>query len=255
MANAAERITDVLSLLATQPFGLSPTEVGEALSLSRTAASRLLSLMAEAALVERDPITQKYALSLDLWVTGAAALQRLDVIEVSQLPMAEAVTANGTPLFVGVNRGASTYVLRAVDCVRGFPIVHPIALKRPIPELATGKAILAFDAPDRVEAALYGLFGDGDAGRLQRAHFVEELERSRERGYALKYCDGGSAVNGIAVPIVDRTGYASAGLSASLEPVPVGEYSPEPILSVIKSAAAAISRYLGHARFTAAVVP
>jgi IclR family KDG regulon transcriptional repressor len=255
MAHAAERITEVLSLLATEPYGLSASEVGEALSLSRTAAARLLSLMAEAALVEREPLTQKYALSLDLWVTGAAALQRLQVIEVSQLPMAEAVTAHAMPLFVGVNRGAYTYVLRAVDCVRGFPIVHPIALKRPIPELATGKAILAFDAPPRVAAAFAGLFGAGDTGRLQQAAFVKDLERSRERGYALKFCDGETAVNGIAVPIIDRTGYAAAGLSASLEHIPVERFSPEPILTVIKSAADAISRYLGHARFTAAVVP
>lgn len=255
MANAAERITEVLSLIAKRPYGLSAMEVGEALCLSRTAAARLLTLMAEAALVERDPATQRYALSLDLWVTGAAALQRLQVIEVSQLPMAEAVSAHGTPLFIGVNRGTQTYVLRAVDCVRGVPIVHPIALKRPIPELATGMAVLAFDAPDSVTAALDGLFSEGDEGCRQRALFVAELERSRERGYALKYCDGDCAVNGIAVPIIDRTGYAAAALSASLDPIAVADFAPEPVLAALKGAADAISRYLGHTRFTAAVVP
>jgi DNA-binding IclR family transcriptional regulator len=255
MANAAERITEVLSLLAAHPYGLSASEVGEALSLSRTAAARLLSLMVDAALAERDPATQKYVLSLELWVTGAAVLQRLHVVELSLLPMAEAVTAHGIPLFVGVNRGSQTYVLRAVDCVRGFPLVNPIALKRPIPELATGKAILAFDAPDNIETAMKELFaGRRDAIR-QRERFREELERSRERGYALKYCDGDAAVNGIAVPIIDRTGYAVAGLSASLEPVPVQTYSPDPILSVIKGVAESVSRYLGYARCTAAVVP
>jgi DNA-binding IclR family transcriptional regulator len=216
--------------------------VGEALGLSRTAASRLLSLMVDAALAERDAATQKYVLGLDLWLTGTAATQRLPVVELSQLPMAEAVAAHGAPLFVGVNRGSQTYVLRAVERVRDCPIVHPIALKRPIPELATGKAILAFDAPHNISAALDGLFaGDAD-GRAQRERFVEELERTRDRGFALKYC-------------ADHSGYAVAGLSASLDPIPVERYSPGPVLSAIKDAADVISRYLGYARFTAAVVP
>ncbi len=252
MANAAERITDALSVLVRHPAGLSASEVGEALGLSRTAALRLLNLMVAAALAERDPATQKYVLGLDLWLTGTAATQRLPVVELSRLPMAEAVAAHGIPLFVGVNRGTYTYVLRAVERVRGFPIVHPIALKQPIPELATGKAILAFDAPETTSAALDGLFA-GDTGERER--FAEELERTRERGFALKYCQDGGAVNGIAVPILDRSGYAVAGLSASLDPVPVARFAPDPVLSVIKDAADVVSRYLGYARFTAALVP
>ncbi|HZQ36207.1 MAG TPA: IclR family transcriptional regulator C-terminal domain-containing protein [Dehalococcoidia bacterium] len=255
MANAAERITDVLTVLVQHPAGLSASEVGEALGLSRTAAARLLTLMVEAALAERDPDTQKYVLGLDLWLTGTAATQRLPVVELSRLPMAEAVAVHGTPLFVGVNRGSQTYVLRAVERVRNYPIVHPIALKQPIPELATGKAILAFDAPNNVAAALAGLFADDAEGRGERERLVEELERTRERGFALKYCQDGSGVNGIAVPIIDRSGYAVAGLSASLAPVPVERYTPEPVLSVIKDAADVVSRNLGYARFTAAVVP
>lgn len=255
MANAAERITDVLSVLVKYPAGLSAAEVGDALGLSRTAAARLLSLMVEAALAERDAATQKYVLGLDLWLTGTAATQRLPVVALSQLPMAEAVAVHGTPLFVGVNRGSQTYVLRAVDRVRDSPIVHPIALKQPIPELATGKAILAFDAPDTISAALDGLFAEDAEGRDRRARFVAELERTRERGYALKFCNGDTAVSGIAVPIVDQSGYAVAGLSASLEPISIERYSPDPVLSVIKGVADVVSRYLGYARFTAAVVP
>lgn len=249
MANAAERITDVLSLLAKHPYGLSAADVGEALSLSRAAASRLLSLMIDVALVERDPTTQKYVVGLELWVTGAAALQRLPVMELSQLPMAEAVSAHRIPLFIGVNRGAQTYVVRAMDCVRGFPIVNPLALKRPIPELATGKAILAFDTPKNVASALAGLFVSGNEVR-RRERFVEELDLTRERGYALKYVDDQSAVNGIAVPIFDRTRYAVAGLSTSLPPVPVEDYTPDPTLSVLKEIAEAISSSLGFVRFT-----
>lgn len=255
MANAAERITEVLSLLAKHPYGLSAAEVGEALCLSRTAAARLLSLMAEAALAEREPDSQRYVLSLDLWVTGTASLQRLPVVELSLLPLAEAAGAHGTPLFLGVNRGVDTYVLRAVDCVRGFPIVHPIALKEPIPALATGKAILAFDSPDRVAAALAGLFPDDADGTGRRAALIQELEMTRERGYALKFCNAQTAVNGIAVPVIDRTGYAVAGLGASLDPVSIDEYTPEPVLATIKGVADAVSRYLGYARFTAAAVP
>jgi IclR family KDG regulon transcriptional repressor len=255
MANAAERITDVLSLLAKHPYGLSAVEVAEALCLSRTAASRLLTLMADASLVEREQPTQRYVLGLNLWLTGAAALQRLNVVELSLLPMAEAVSAHGTPLFLGVNRGPETYVIRAVDSVHGFAIVNPVALIRPIPEFATGKAILAFDSPDRIAAALADL-SLGDPGGVERQNrFAVELEGIRERGYALKFCNGETAVNGIAVPIIDRTGYAVAGLGATLDEIAVTDFSPEPVLSVIKGAADAISRYLGHTRFTAAVVP
>jgi len=255
MANAPERITDVLSLLAKHPYGLSTVEVAESLSLSRTAASRLLALMADTSLVERDPLTQRYVLSLTLWVTGAAALQRLNVVELSLLPMAEAVSAHGAPIFLGVNRGPETYIVRAVDSVHGFAIVNPIALQGPIPEFATGKAILAFDSPDNIASALRELsFSEPGSGE-RRERFVAELESIRERGYALKFLNGETAVNGIAVPIVDRTGYAVAGLGATHEEIPINDFSPEPLLSVVKGAADAVSRYLGHARFTAAVVP
>ncbi len=81
------------------------------------------------------------------------------------------------------------------------------------------------------------------------------LEHTGERGFALLFRQDGGGVNGIAVPSVDRSACAVAGPSASLDPVPVERLAPDPVLSMMKDAAGALSRNLGYARFAAALVP
>jgi DNA-binding IclR family transcriptional regulator len=155
---------------------------------------------------------------------------------------------------LGVNQGAHTFVLRTVEAVRGVPIVQPVAVKLPIPQVAIGKAILAFTAPDRFDCTADQLFPE-PGEKHSREAFCAEIKRARVDRYASRLREGQNEPAGVAVPIFDRTGYAVAGLGVAVEPNAPGGESLETVLSIVRDIAATVSRYLGHTKLAAMSIP
>ena len=101
MPNGPERVSEVLQLLAGEPGGLSAVEMADALELSRAAGYRLLNLMQESCLVEREPGGEKFLIAPQLWATASTALRQIPLIEASLLPMADGVRSSGHTLILG----------------------------------------------------------------------------------------------------------------------------------------------------------
>ncbi len=231
MANAAERLTDVLTQLAASPGGLSAVEVGDCLGISRAASSRLLSLMVHARLVERDARTQRYYLGLDLWILASNTLSRFHILDLSLVPMAETVKKLRTPLLLGVNRGTDTYFLRKVELVLDSVLVTSIALKTPIGESAIGKAIAAYDASTR----------RGQDGLSADLKDIRSSGCSVRRGK-----DGAEDTRGVAAPIFDHTGRAVAGVGTYWQSERYEEERVQFALPFVRALAESLSRYMGY---------
>src|SRR5687768_13757569 len=153
MPNASERLSDVLEVVSQEPAGLSAMEVAEKLSMSRAASFRLLNLMVESSLLEKDSNAQ-YRIAFRLWSMTAVALRRLPLMDASLLPMSDGVRCSGHTLILGVNRGLETYFLRKVEPVHDYVLAVMTGHRSPVNVTATGKAMLAFEPPEVLEAVL-----------------------------------------------------------------------------------------------------
>ncbi|MGC8825689.1 MAG: IclR family transcriptional regulator, partial [Anaerolineae bacterium] len=78
---------------------------------------------------------------------------------------------------------------------------------------ASGKAMLAFQPPDVIEGILHEpLRQFTETTITSPARLREELERIRERGYALDNGELEAAIRAVAAPILDLDGYADAAV-------------------------------------------
>ncbi len=247
MPNASERLSDVLEAVSQEPAGLSVMEVAEKLSMSRAAASRLLNLMVDSYLLEKEPGGQ-YRISFRLWSMTAVALRRLPLMDVSLLPMADGVRWSGHTIIMGVNRGLETYFLRRVEPVHDYVMVSVTGHRQPINVTATGKVILAFEPPEVREAVLASDLPKVTDRSLTGRELAADLDRIQKKGYAVNYGEGQTDARGIAVAVFDARRRPIAGIGTS---VPENG-TEDDVLPALKQVSTSISRALG---FLAEEVP
>ncbi len=122
---------------------------------------------------------------------------------------------------------------------------------------AVGKAMLAFLPPEQVDAIIdhTGLPGSTEYSITDRAQLQQELEESRERGYAIDRGENESDTYCIAAPIFDSSGQVIGSCSVSgMDPEIVGRRLPELAPYVMHSTLEA-SRRMGYVPFKTGSAP
>jgi IclR family acetate operon transcriptional repressor len=123
-------------------FGVS--ELARLVEMDKSSVSRMLRTLEQAGFVEQDPLTQRYALGLNIGVLGYKALRRMDLRSASR-PLLErlAETTNECAHMAILADGRAFYVDQASPG-RGIGIDAPIGTLAPLYCTALGKALLAF---------------------------------------------------------------------------------------------------------------
>ncbi|MHB1162868.1 MAG: IclR family transcriptional regulator, partial [Chloroflexota bacterium] len=184
--------------------------------IGRSKVHRLLDTLRFLSFVEQDPVSRKYRLGLRIFELAAAAASRFDLGPAARQSLQELVWATGETVNVGVLQGSEVLY---VDSVQGFgPLRLEVDLgtRAPASVTALGKAILAFESPERVERVLSKPLpavtrnSITDPNRLR-----EELHRTRELGHALDDEESFPGIRCVAVPLFDYSGAPIAAIAIS----------------------------------------
>ncbi len=196
------------------PAGVA--EISGTVGLGRSKVHRLLDTLRFLGFVEQDQISKKYRLGLRIFELGAASASHFDLGPSARQVLQQLVWATGETVNVGVLQGSDVLY---VDNVRGFgPLRLEVELgtRAPANCVAMGKAILAYESSERTDRffsePLRGLTRNSitDPERLR-----EELQRTRERGYALDDEESFAGVRCVAMPILHYTGSPIAAIAIS----------------------------------------
>ena len=187
LIQSVDRSIQLLNALALSRHPLSVAELAAACELNRSTAWRLLSTLEHHGLVERDGVSQRYAIGYALVRMAAGKTDHAILIRTARPALEKIAAATGETVNLSIVTAAGTAV--CIDQVDAVPLVAVNWLDRPLPWHCTsaGKLHLAFLAPDELDAYLAqgpfeALTGDTitDPARLR-----EELALTRERGYSL----------------------------------------------------------------------
>lgn len=212
-------LIDAAAILSTfgprnTPLGIA--EISKMVGVGRSKVHRLLDTLRFLGFVEQDQVSRKYRLGLRTFEIAAAAASRFDLGPAARQALQELVWATGETVNVGVLQGSEVLY---VDSVRGFgPLRLEVELgtRAPATGTAMGKAILAFEAPERVERVLAGPIPAVTRNSITDPHRLrEELNRTRELGYALDDEESFSGIRCVAVPIFDYSGAPIAAIAVS----------------------------------------
>jgi DNA-binding IclR family transcriptional regulator len=211
---AIERAVGLLRSFETHADAeLGIMELATRQQLNPSTAHRIARALVAAGLLEQDPDTERYRLGIGLVELGLLTLQRLGV-EAARPVLESLGEATGEAINLGVRRGDDVMVVLRVPSAQPLRFEQPAGSRVPIHTSAMGKAILAY-APDPAAEVdrLSELTRLTSHTLTSRAAFKRDLQRTRERGYAVNDEERNLGARAVGVPVLDRRGHAMAAIS------------------------------------------
>lgn len=249
---SVSRAVDVLELLASRPAGegMSVTEIGAALGLSKSAAFATLHTLTRRGLVADDGtgMSRRYRLGMALARLGSQALAQTSLRDVAR------------PHLVALARSTSATARLAtlvsdqavvIDQVGGNERVR-LDLRMGSHELphstGLGKAILSCLPPDEIRELV------GRVGLLRRTSrtitdvetLVAHLAASRAQGYAIDDEEDAEGVFCIGSPLLGHDGACVGAISITGLKLDQPSWHYQELGGTVRDAARRISRDLGH---------
>ena len=244
LVKSADRVMAVLDLVAERgalPF----SEISAALALPKSSAHSLLRTMEARGYLSIDD-ERHYRLGSRIWEL-AQAFHEVDDLRTLMKPlMDEVVEHTGETVQLATLEGVSAVYLALSESPHPMKLTSRAGARLPAYTSAIGKALLASLDPQEAARRLDGAELDKltDHTIVSVPALLEELERTRERGYAVDDEEFAIGLRCIAVPISDLDDKVVAAISVSM---PTPRYSR-------KAAANARAALAGAAEKAAAVL-
>jgi len=227
------------------------SDAREFLGVAHSTAHRLLAMLAYHGFVRQEPDSKVYVAGPMLVEIGLAAVRNMD-IRLHARPVLEelAAWAGETVHLVGLE-GASVRYLDAVESPKSLRVAARTGTTLAANCTASGKALLAALPKGEVELLFPAdrpLPGETERSITDPAALLAELDRVRERGYAVNEQESEDGVASVAVAVPGLRGRPVAALAVS---APISRLPAERIHAV----AAHLHEEAGRLAIRAGVAP
>ena len=193
-------------------------EVGTVCRLAPSTTHRLLTSLVRRNLASQDPVTGHYHLGLGLLEFSHAILNDLDVREAATPALNELAELSQETLHLAVLDGLELVYIDRRDTPHAIRLNTSIGRRTTPHTTGVGKALLAYAATETVERYLQEvpLQAKTPHSITSREHLERELQRTRDRGYALDDQEDKPHVRCIAAAVRGADGLAVAAVSISV---------------------------------------
>lgn len=221
--------------------------IAKEVGLTRSNVHRTLQTLAHAGYVRRDPDTGAYQCTLKMFELGSRQLASLDVRKIALPHMRELARLTGETVHLSVLDGFDVVYIDKIDSTQPLLAYSTIGGRAPAYAVATGKALLAFQAPDYIE-----LYADHLQQLTNNTHVSVpdlklELQAVKSEGHSINLGEWREGIGGVAVPIFNgfsRT-VAALGISGPLDRLTRKRMLEQAL--PLKHAAREISACMGYA--------
>lgn len=219
---------------------LSLGEISAALGLSKSRTFRILATLKQRGFVEQAARGEPYKLGQKVWLMAHGYMQASMLPQLARPFMEElSRTVRGT-IVLRVFEGEEQVTLECIHSPEVLRTSFPVGARYPATYGSTGKALLAFSAQSRIDAALQGL-SKRDAGRLEA-----ELGLVRQQGYALNLEESVRGVRGMAAPVLSREGEVVASIGASFPALDLPQSRIPQVSKAVRATCAAVRKRCGY---------
>jgi DNA-binding IclR family transcriptional regulator len=246
-STGVNRALAILDNVSSRQGGMTNSEISRKLKIPKSSASYILRALEDGGYLRRDVESGKYKLGLKLLSLRHSALAELDIREIAIPVMRQLVESSGRTAHLAIlDRGEAVYIER-VEAPGFIKMDTWIGRRMDLHSTGVGKALLAFQSPEDVEALIgkRGLSKHTARTITVPAKLLKELERARDLGYAIDDEENSLGVCCAAAPIFDANGRveASVGLTGTVSTM--DKSSQQRVVELVKDAARRISIQLG----------
>ncbi|KRB40948.1 IclR family transcriptional regulator C-terminal domain-containing protein [Phenylobacterium sp. Root700] len=204
----------IRSFSADRPV-MALSEVAEEVGLTRAAARRLLLTLVDEGFARMEG--KRFRLTPRILDLGYAYLSSVEALDEAQTVLAELATEIGESCSMSVLEGDEVVYVARVTASRLMTLSLRVGSRLPAFHTSTGRVMLAYSSPDRVEKLMSGReFAAYTPKTVTSASEIWGiLRRARQQGWCL--CDEELEVGliSLAVPVYDRGGCVTAALNVS----------------------------------------
>jgi DNA-binding IclR family transcriptional regulator len=248
-SSSLRRALDLLGVVAAAcERGHSPTltEIAAASGVNRSTVSRLLQPLAEARLVEQDEDTGRFRLGPQTARLGQIYLEHFDVHDVAEPVLRTLVAETQETAHLGVRDGVDVVYVDKVESPLSVRTVSRIGSRQPLYSTAMGKMLLAHSDTSVLDAVVqHGMQARTEHTIVEPEALRAEMERARAEGYAIDDRENECEIRCVGAPVFDHRGDVVAAISISGPATRMPLERLEGLASVVRNAAAEISRRLG----------
>ena len=243
---SADRVLDIFELLASEPDGLTVSEIGTRLGIASSSAHGLVQTVVRRGYLHRDDRDgRRVSLGAAVIQLGLSVTDGLELRTVARGPLERLVAATHDSVLLAVpDHGDLVYLDKVFSDQRGFRTDPRAGARSPLHASSLGKALLAAVGDERVGAWLDGV----DLERVTEYTIVghdnllAELRRTRERGYSTDEQEAVLGVCCVGAPIRDNAGRLIGAISLST----IREfYAPDETGPAVAGSALEISTSMG----------
>jgi DNA-binding IclR family transcriptional regulator len=210
-----DRVLDILEILADENSAMTQTEISRRLTLPKSTAHRLLSILERRRYVGLKFDTGKYHLGLKLLELGSKAATQIDLGERAR-PFLEQLVfeTDETAHFCTLDEGEVVY-LEKKEPQRAIRMSSSPGGRNPAHCTAVGKAILAFLPEEQLNEIIKrrGLRAYTRNTITTPRQLKDELQIIRQRGYSVDNEEHEEGVQCIGAPVRDHSGRVVASIS------------------------------------------
>lgn len=226
------------------------TELSQRVMMSKSTVYRFLQTMKSLGYVAQEGESEKYSLTLKLFELGAKALQNVDLIRSADIQMRELSRLTRETIHLGAldEDGIGIVYIHKIDSMYNLRMHSRIGRRNPLHSTAIGKVLLAWSDRAEVDAILAEMefTRSTDNTLLSPEALRNALDTVREQGFGEDIEEQEQGLRCIAVPVFDRFGVVTAGLSISFPTIRFSEESKSDYVSMLHTAARNISQQLGY---------
>lgn len=212
---AVDRAARILSLLKTEGREMTIAEIAAATGWHKSSVHKLLVTLNYHGLLDRDPMTKRYALGVALSEYGRTALNGLDVHHAAKSFLKALVAYSGETSALCLLRGTEITVVDTEESPAQVRVSLTVGMRAPATTTSNGKAVLAF-LPEGQAAEILRAEGLPAATRksiTKPGAYRVDLAATRQRGYATDYEEYQEGITGVSAPVFDSRGLVIGALS------------------------------------------
>jgi IclR family KDG regulon transcriptional repressor len=242
-----DRAFDILELLSREQHGLNLTEIGNRLDLHKSTVYRLLQALKQRGYIEKS-VQGSYRLGMEFIELSSLYLNNLELKTEAQPILRELSSLSGNTAFLAtLQEGEVVYIdkMETFNSLRKYSI---IGQRAPLYCTALGKSMLT----GMTEEQIRSLYRDRElkvfTERTIRSvdDLVEEIEKTRRRGWSLDDEEYEKGLRCIGAPIRDYRNEVIAAVSTSGYISVITRERVEEIAAYVVRAAGDISQRMGY---------
>ncbi len=247
MVRSTNRAFEILEIVGANKKGLKHGEIAQALNIPKSSLSKLLTSLVAKDYLTIDAISRTYAIGPQVLILANSYLAGLDIVQIAQPIIQEAVMETGESAALMIKRGQECLIV----CKENSPhiVIARLSIGARIPLYATagGKAILAFLPAEEVDQYISSV----ELAPLTPTTITnpEDLRRElkiiRARGLARSNGEQFEDLVAIAAPVFGWESRVVASISMAYPRIRYNAKNERAIEDICRKSSAEISRKLG----------